>query len=69
MGTEVLVSKLKPDPCKDCSRKEEDDWGLVCDLACGKATDYDWYKQGARDMLTALKEHGFISEVKNVSMS
>ncbi len=28
------------DPCKDCLNRIEDDWGLVCDLSCGKAAQY-----------------------------
>ncbi len=28
------------DPCENCLNRIEDDWGLVCDLSCGKATQY-----------------------------
>ncbi len=54
MGTEELTSQLRPDPCKDCTKKEVDDWGLFCDLACGKASAYDNYLCGAKDMFNSI---------------
>jgi hypothetical protein len=59
MDTDILMSQLRPDPCKDCPKKEVDDWGLVCDLACGKASAHDNYKSGAKDMLKYINDNCF----------
>ena len=46
----------KPDPCKDCIRKREDDYGLICDMACGQHTRYKNYEAGADAMIEAVKK-------------
>lgn len=45
-------------PCDNCKRKTEDEWGLVCDLACGQHTMWVNYEAGADAMLEALKKEG-----------
>jgi len=41
-------------PCDACTRKEEDEYGLYCDLTCGKNTDWLWREEGADAMLRAI---------------
>ena len=31
---------INPDPCKDCPDIQLDNYGYLCDLACGKHTAY-----------------------------
>ena len=45
----------KPDPCKDCPTKREDEWGFICDIYCGKMSAYRNYEAGADAMLEAIK--------------
>ena len=46
----------KPDPCRDCERKRTDQWGLICDIACGEHSAYRNYEAGANAMLEAIKK-------------
>ena len=39
------------DPCRDCKRKIEDDYGLFCDLACGKHTAWVNYQAGREEVV------------------
>ena len=41
----------KKNPCDDCGRRVEDEWGSVCNLSCGEATAYSNYEAGAEAML------------------
>jgi len=50
--------KVNPDPCTGCKRKEVDDYGFVCDLACGEHSAYLQREAGADAMLEALKATG-----------
>lgn len=43
------------DPCEDCTRKEEDDYGLVCSFWCTSALEYTYYMIGYKDGLHELK--------------
>jgi len=49
------------DPCDGCKQKEEDDWGLVCDIACGLAFAYGNYEAGADALLDALIKENLLS--------
>ncbi len=42
------------DPCNECDQKLEDNYGLLCDLSCGKASQYQNFEAGADAMLGAL---------------
>lgn len=46
-------------PCDGCPQKEEDSYGLFCDLACGKHSAYINKEDGADAMLVALRVAGF----------
>ena len=46
----------KVNPCDKCLGKVEDNYGLMCDLSCGKATAYANYEAGADALLKALWE-------------
>ena len=37
------------DPCKDCNKKEEDDYGLVCAFWCTQKLEYHWYMKGYKE--------------------
>ena len=41
-------------PCNECEQKVEDNYGLFCDLSCGRHTQYINSEAGASDMLDAL---------------
>lgn len=41
-------------PCDDCERKEDDKYGRLCDLACGKYSAYLNREVGANAMQKAL---------------
>ncbi len=41
-------------PCDECARKSEDEYGLLCDLPCGRHTAYMNQEAGADAMLVAL---------------
>ena len=43
-------------PCDDCERKVEDDWGYLCDLACGQRSAWIHRKQGAKEMREYIKK-------------
>ena len=36
-------------PCVGCPRKVEDEYGLFCDMACGKHTAYVNYQAGIKE--------------------
>jgi len=38
-------------PCIDCPSKEEDTYGLLCDLSCGKHTAYVNYQAGMKEVV------------------
>lgn len=47
-------------PCIECPNKVEDEYGLVCDLACGLFTKYAYKEAGADAMLEGLKAQGSV---------
>ena len=53
---------MNKNPCKDCTRKEEDYYGLVCAFWCTKAAEYSnymsGYKQGLHELKSMDKEYG-----------
>jgi len=44
-------------PCDKCERKEEDEYGLVCDLACGKHSAWFNHQEGIREVVTWLNDN------------
>ncbi len=38
-------------PCIDCTNKVVDEYGLFCDLACGKHTAYINYQAGIKEVV------------------
>lgn len=52
----------RKNPCDGCSRKVEDEWGLVCNLSCGEATAYSNYEVGADAVIEKLKGRGLHGE-------
>jgi len=61
-------------PCDDCPNKQEDIYGLLCDLACGKHTAYLNHEAGADAILEALKKQaihirhaGWVDVTSNLS--
>jgi hypothetical protein len=54
-----MITKWRPkgwfkNPCDGCENKQEDDYGYLCDLACGKRTAWINQEAGADAMLEAL---------------
>lgn len=49
-------------PCIDCPNKQEDIYGLICDLACGKHTAWLNFEAGADAMLEGIKDKLGIAE-------
>lgn len=46
----IIKSQNFPaNPCIDCKQKQEDAYGLLCDLACGLYTAWLNYMRGYRD--------------------
>ena len=45
-------------PCDECEKKEEDEYGLLCNLACGKYTAWLNREAGADALLEMLREQG-----------
>jgi hypothetical protein len=48
-------------PCDDCKNKQEDDYGLICDLGCGCHSMY-WnysagYKEGIEEVVDWLENN------------
>ncbi len=52
-----------PNPCKDCSDIQLDDYGYLCDLSCGKRTAYLNQLEGAKAMQIMLAAN-FVKIVK-----
>ena len=48
------------DPCIGCKEKQEDEYGLFCDLACGKATSYASYQWGFKSAIKWIRSHQLI---------
>ena len=44
-------SKWPKNQCDVCLKKSEDEYGLYCDLWCGKGTYYSNFEEGADAML------------------
>ena len=44
------------DPCDGCIKKQEDTYGLMCDLACGKHSAWSNRESGADTILEALEQ-------------
>ena len=42
-----------PDPCEKCGNKNIDVYGWLCDIACGKRSDYVNFENGAEAMLNS----------------
>ena len=38
-------------PCENCDRKQEDEYGLLCDLACGGYTAWLNYQAGIKEAI------------------
>ena len=45
-------------PCDDCLLKQGDEYGLICDLSCGKYSAWANKEAGAAAMLEALEAKG-----------
>lgn len=54
----------KPNPCDGCDKKEEDEYGLYCNIVCGKATAHSNYEAGADAMYEAIWEMAKASPLK-----
>lgn len=49
MGTkDTMMSK---EPCIDCSNKQVDKYGYLCDLSCGKRTAWLNYRAGIKEVV------------------
>ena len=46
-------------PCENCQNKQVDEYGYLCDLACGGHTAYINYQAGIKEVLSLLerKDH------------
>ena len=44
-------------PCESCPNKQEDIYGLLCDLSCGKHSMYVNYQAGIKEALDWFKSH------------
>jgi len=57
--------QIMKDPCVDCDKKQEDEYGLYCDLSCGKATAYANYQWGVKSVLLWIRRHDLIKPDDN----
>ena len=53
------------DPCKDCAKRQEDEYGLFCDLSCGLATVYAHYQLGVKTFIAWIRTHQLIKPDAN----
>jgi len=42
------------DPCYGCKNRDEDRWGFVCDISCGRHSAHMNFEAGADAILKAL---------------
>jgi hypothetical protein len=49
----INISGLAENPCLNCKNKDEDDYGLLCDLVCHKHSYYNSYMKGVEDTLNS----------------
>ena len=42
-------------PCDNCDRKREDEYGLLCDISCGQASAYRNYQVGIKEAIEMVK--------------
>lgn len=54
------------DPCKGCPRRDEDDWGYVCDIACGKRSQYLAMLEGARLAIKELSSEPVVPRARDL---
>lgn len=52
------------DPCINCDNKVSDDYGYLCDLACGKRTAWLNYQAGQQSVMEWIESGN--SEIHNV---
>ena len=58
-----MSSKWRPEgwpkyPCDDCTEKQIDGYGYVCDLSCGKRSQWISREAGADAMLESVRNRG-----------
>ena len=58
--------KRHPNPCENCTRKEEDEYGMLCDISCGGYTHHLTFESGADAMLSALENEPLV-DIAHVS--
>ncbi len=47
-------------PCENCFNKQEDTYGLLCDLSCGKHSMYINYQAGIKEVVDWVdKQKGY----------
>ena len=44
-------------PCEYCTSKREDEWGLICDISCGKHSAYKNYQVGIKEVVDFVLAH------------
>jgi len=44
-------------PCKDCPNIQLDDYGYLCDLACGQKTAYLNHQKGMKEVVKWVSPH------------
>lgn len=53
------------EPCIDCTNKQRDEYGYLCDLSCGKRTAWANYQAGMLDVVGMIKSHTLIKPDEN----
>lgn len=53
------------EPCIDCPDKLVDDWGYVCDIHCGKRSQWLNYQAGIREVVEWIESHQLIEPSKD----
>ena len=61
----MTIKSWRPDnwpkcPCDGCKEKQVDEYGLLCDLSCGKATAYANYQWGIESVISWIRGHDLI---------
>ena len=57
--------KVMDDPCVNCKERQEDSYGLFCDISCGKATAYANYQWGVKSVFAWIRSHDLIKPDKD----
>jgi len=54
-------------PCENCPNRQKDNYGLLCDLSCGKHSAYVNYQAGIKEVVDWIRGYYTNSDCSNWS--